>query len=84
MTKTPARMCMVCKQMQAKNNLIRVVRTPDGQIMVDRSGKLNGRGAYVCNNDQCITKCIKAKLLHKTFRQDVPNHVYNNIKEYNE
>ncbi len=77
-------MCMACKQMQAKNNLIRVVRTPDGQIMVDRSGKLNGRGAYVCNNDECIAKCIKAKLLNKTFRQDVPSEVYSSIKERNE
>ena len=58
--KIPERMCVACRQMKPKTELLRIVNTQDG-VVVDGSGKLNGRGVYLCKCKQCVTKALKAK-----------------------
>ena len=79
--KVPQRMCVVCRQMKPKNECIRVVRTTDDNYVVDATGKLNGRGAYVCKDYSCLEKCTKTKALHKAFKHNISDEVYSDIKE---
>lgn len=72
--KSPQRMCIACRQMLDKKNLLRVVRAPDGSVSVDRTGKKNGRGAYVCTDAKCRVKCAKG-LLKKHLECDIPDEV---------
>ena len=58
--KIPERMCVICRQMLPKNQLIRIVNTPDG-VVVDQTGKLNGRGVYMCKSKACLAKALKNK-----------------------
>ena len=77
----PKRMCIGCRESFEKKDLIRIVRTPDGNIVLDRTGKAAGRGAYLCDNVECLKKCIKAKLLSKSFKVFVPETVYADLLE---
>ena len=79
------RMCIVCKEMKDKSNLIRVVKTKDNNIEIDLSGKLDGRGAYICNNDECLSKLNKSKALNKAFKMQVSEEIYNqiNLRSFN-
>lgn len=77
--KTPLRMCIVCKNMVDKRNLMRVVKDKDGNIHIDSSGKANGRGAYVCGNDECMTKLVKTRALNRAFKFNVDQSVYDEI-----
>ena len=77
----PKRMCIGCRGSFDKKDLIRIVRTPEGSIVLDRTGKAAGRGAYLCDNIECFKKCIKSKLLNKAFKVFVPEHVYNDLLE---
>lgn len=79
--KTPQRMCIACKQMKDKAELLRIVRSPEGEISLDFTGRRNGRGAYVCKSEECIVKCRKNKLLNRTFRQEVSDDVYEKLVE---
>ena len=79
--KQPSRMCIACREMKPKAELTRVVRTPEGEIFVDESGKVAGRGAYVCNQKECLQKINAKKLLHKSFSTDVKKEVYERIEE---
>ncbi len=79
--KRPLRQCVVCRQMKDKRELIRIVKSPDGVISLDFTGKKNGRGAYVCNDEACIKKCCKARMIHKAFSADVGQEVYDRILE---
>ena len=74
--KIPQRMCIACREMQDKRDMFRVVKTPTGEILPDKTGKLAGRGAYVCAKPECIVKLKKYRLLHKTFSMDIPGEVY--------
>lgn len=78
--KIPQRMCVGCQEMKSKRDLIRVVRTPEGCIEVDPTGKRAGRGAYLCPKEECIQKAIKVKRLEKTLRQPVSKEVIDVIK----
>ena len=80
MKKTPMRMCVACRNMFAKKDLLRIVRT-DESVSLDFTGKKSGRGAYICDNPECIAKCVKAKLLDKVFAQPISDDVYGYIKE---
>ena len=66
-TNTPMRMCVGCREMQPKKSLIRVVRSPEGEISMDVTGRKPGRGAYVCRNAQCLQKALKQKQLERAF-----------------
>lgn len=79
--KIPLRMCIACKEMKQKREMLRVVRNAEGEIRLDFSGKLPGRGAYICNSEECIRRLNKFKLLHKTFSCEVQNEVYARIEE---
>ena len=65
MKKVPIRMCTACRQMQPKKELLRVVRTTDTTLCVDESGKLNGRGAYLCRNAACLQRALKIRALER-------------------
>ena len=79
--KPPQRMCIVCKTMRPKAELIRIVRTPEGIMQFDRSGKLNGRGAYICDNAECVEKCLKKKMLNKAFKTNIEEEIYTMLSE---
>lgn len=79
--KIPLRMCIVTKQMLPKRELIRVVKTENGEFVLDFTGKLNGRGAYITNSLEVIERCMKTKALHKAFKEQIPQEVYNKIME---
>ena len=78
--KTPQRMCIACRQLFEKRQMLRVVRSED-KIFLDFTSKASGRGAYVCNNPDCIKKLKKQKLLNKVFSSPVDDEIYNSIEE---
>ncbi len=79
--KVPMRTCIACRQSKPKKELIRIVRNKDGEFFVDRTGKLNGRGAYVCDDNACFEKIIKRKMLGHAFGVEVPSDVYVSVEE---
>lgn len=79
--KIPMRQCLGCREMKPKRELIRVVRSPEGEISLDFNGKAPGRGAYVCPNTQCLKKAIKARALERAFSAQIPSEVYDRLNE---
>ena len=78
--KTPLRMCIACRQLFEKKEMLRVV-SGEGRIFLDFTSKASGRGAYVCNNPDCIKKLKKQRLLNKVFSLSVDDAIYNAIEE---
>ena len=74
--KVPIRMCSGCRQAKPKRELIRVVRTPDGNIIVDKTGKVSGRGAYLCKNEECFKKSVKSKALSRALEVNISDDVF--------
>ena len=79
--KIPMRTCIACRTEKSKKEMLRIVRNAAGEIRLDLSGKLPGRGAYICNSEACILRLRKQKLLNKTFSCDVPEEVYQSVEE---
>ncbi len=79
--KIPLRMCIACHEMKPKKELLRIVKNKEDEISIDFTGKKAGRGAYICDNPDCIKKLQKQKLLNKTFSCDCPKEVYERIEE---
>ena len=79
--KIPQRQCMGCRERKAKKELIRVVRTPEGAVCLDFSGKLNGRGSYICPNPECLKKARKAKSLDRSLEVTIPEEVYDRLEK---
>ncbi len=77
--KIPMRQCLGCRQMKPKKELIRVVRSPEGEISLDFKGKANGRGAYLCRDGACLTKAMKARALERAFSAQIPREVYDRL-----
>ncbi|MBR2646934.1 MAG: YlxR family protein [Clostridia bacterium] len=77
----PMRMCIACREMKPKQEMTRVVRNADGEISLDPTGKAPGRGAYICNGDECLKKLNGKKLLNKTFSANVSDEVYRGVEE---
>ena len=77
--KIPQRQCMGCRERMEKKALIRVVRTPEGQVCLDFSGKLNGRGAYICPKAECLKKAQKSKALDRSLEVTIPDEVYDRL-----
>lgn len=75
------RMCVVCRQMQDKKQLLRIVKSKDGELSIDRTGKKNGRGAYICRNEVCLKKMIKQKSFNKAFKTNIDEGFYKEIEE---
>ena len=74
--KIPQRQCMGCRERADKRDLIRVVRTPAGEVQLDFSGKLGGRGAYICPKAECLKKAQKSKALERSLEVPIPDEVY--------
>ena len=77
--KIPQRQCMGCRERMEKRQLIRVVRTPEGNVQLDFSGKCNGRGAYICPNVECLKKVQKSKALERSLETAIPDEVYDRL-----
>ena len=69
MKKVPMRMCVACREMKPKKELLRVVRTPEGEIVADETGRKNGRGAYLCRSEACLNKALKIRALDRALEQ---------------
>ena len=83
--KVPMRKCVGCQEMKSKKEMIRIVRTEEGDFSLDATGKKNGRGAYICNSGDCLGKAVKSKGLERSFKQAIPTEVYEVLeKEMNE
>ena len=78
--KKPERKCLGCGEMKDKSVLIRIVRSSDGRVFIDKTGKANGRGAYICDSKTCFSKCRKAKRLDKAFGLSVPDEIYASLE----
>ena len=78
--KVPMRTCIACKACKPKKELVRIVKSEEG-IVLDRTGKKNGRGAYICDSLECVTKLKKGKLLNRAFSMPVDDATYDKIAE---
>ena len=79
--KIPMRRCVGCYEMKPKRELVRVVRSPEGAISLDKTGKANGRGAYMCPDGECLKKLKKRKGLERAFKCAVAGEVYETLEE---
>ena len=78
--KIPMRMCTGCREMKPKRELVRVVKQPDGQINIDATGKLNGRGAYICKSKECLEKAKKINSLSRAYETKVSDEIYTRLE----
>ena len=83
--KIPMRQCVGCGEMKSKKDMMRVLKTMDGSIVLDTTGRKNGRGAYLCMNRECLKKAVKNKGLERSFKMSIPQEIYENLeKEFEE
>ncbi len=73
--KIPMRQCLGCREMKPKRELLRVVRSPEGEVSLDTRGKKPGRGAYVCPNADCLKKAVKTRALSRALETEIPDEV---------
>ena len=78
--KIPMRMCTGCREMKPKKDLIRVVKTSEGEIKLDTTGKLNGRGAYICRDRQCFNNAKKSNALARAFGMQISDEIYTQLE----
>lgn len=78
--KIPQRMCVGCQILYNKRELLRIVKTPEGEFLIDNTGKKAGRGAYICDNKNCFSKAYKEKRLEKSFKMQISESVYEDLK----
>lgn len=78
--KAPMRQCIGCREMKEKRELMRILRTPEGELTLDVTGRKNGRGAYLCRDFQCFVKARKAKALERSFQMSIPQDVYESLE----
>jgi len=79
--KIPQRQCMGCRERKAKREMIRVVRTTDGTVNLDFGGKMNGRGAYICPNAECLKKALRSKALDRSLEVTIPEEVIHRLEK---
>ena len=80
MKSIPQRTCIGCNLKADKNSFIRIVKNKEGKITIDRTGKASGRGAYICDNIECLEKAIKGKKLEKAFEMKIEENVYDDLR----
>lgn len=78
--KVPLRKCIGCNEMKNKKEMIRVIRTPEDQVVLDATGKKNGRGAYLCFSKECLAKAVKSKGLERSLKMPIPQEVYESLE----
>ncbi|MCL2696248.1 MAG: YlxR family protein [Clostridiales bacterium] len=81
MKKTPLRTCTACRQMKPKKELLRVVRTTEGTLCIDETGKLNGRGAYLCREANCLQRALKIRAVERALKQPLPPELVTALQE---
>ena len=81
MKKNPLRQCIGCGEMKNKREMIRVIKTPEGEILLDATGRKNGRGAYLCPSGECLKKAVKNKGLERSFKMAIPKEIYENLEK---
>lgn len=79
--KVPMRKCVGCQEMKSKKEMIRVIRTAEGEFLLDATGRKNGRGAYICPAKECLEKARKSKGLERSFKQSIPEEVYDALEK---
>ena len=79
--KIPMRQCIGCSEMKEKKELIRIIKTPEGELVLDQTGRQNGRGAYICNKKECLAKARKSKGLERSFKQSINAEIYDALEK---
>ncbi len=79
--KLPTRRCTGCGEHFPKNTLVRILRTPDGNVVLDKTGKLSGRGAYICHSISCLNKAKKASRIERSLECSIPEEIYKRLEE---
>lgn len=79
--KNPMRQCIGCGEMKGKKEMMRILKTPENEIVLDITGKKNGRGAYLCKEKECLVKARRSKGLERSFKMSIPNEVYENLEK---
>ena len=79
--KIPMRQCIGCSEMKPKKEMIRVIKTAEEEIILDTTGRKNGRGAYICPNLECLNKVIKSKRLERSLETAISQEIYESLKE---
>ena len=79
--KIPLRKCTGCNEMKPKKELVRVIKTPEDEILIDLTGKKNGRGAYICHSSECLAKAIKTKAIERSLSCKITDDIYDRLKE---
>ncbi len=79
--KIPFRQCVGCGEMKGKKEMMRVLKTAEGQICLDATGKKNGRGAYLCKQEECLQKACRNKGLERSFKMSIPKEIYDQLEK---
>ena len=79
--KVPLRQCVGCGQMKSKKEMMRVIKTAEGDIVLDVTGRKNGRGAYLCKQEECLKMAMKNKGLERSFKMQIPKEMYETLEE---
>ena len=79
--KIPMRQCVGCGEMKSKKEMVRILKTAEGPIVLDVTGKKNGRGAYLCKQQTCLQRAIKGKGLERSFKMSIPTEIYDRLIE---
>ena len=79
--KVPMRQCVGCGEMKSKKEMMRILKTAEGDIVLDVTGKKNGRGAYLCKTEECLKKARKTKGIERSFKMSIPEEVYDNLEK---
>lgn len=79
--KIPQRQCIGCGEMKNKKEMIRVIKTPEENIIIDTTGKKNGRGAYLCKSIECFRKAVKSRGLERSLKVNIPREVYEELEK---
>ncbi len=79
--KIPMRKCVGCGEMKEKKEMIRVIKTPEDEILLDTTGRANGRGAYICNSSDCLKKAVKNRGLERSLKARIPEDVLERMEK---
>ena len=79
--KIPLRQCIGCNELKAKKEMLRILKTTEDEVVLDTTGKLNGRGAYLCKNVECLKKAIKHKGIERSFKMEIDKAVYERLEK---
>ena len=79
--KIPLRQCVGCNEMKSKKEMLRILKTAEEEVILDATGKLNGRGAYLCKNEECLKKAIKQKGIERSLKMNIDKAVYEKLEK---